>query len=47
MWFLLLGTPIPHLKVVLDTDKSFRPDSTNLITSFALDFGTIKSVFSL
>ena len=38
---------MPQLNEVLDTDKSFKPDSTNLITSFLLDFGLIKSGFFL
>ena len=39
MWLLLFSTLIPHLKLVLDIDKSFNPDLTKLITSFLLDFG--------
>ena len=39
-----VGVLIPQLNDVLDTDKSFKPDSTNLITSFLLDLGLIKSV---
>ena len=39
MWPSSVGVFIPHLKDVLDIDKSFKPDSTNLTTSFFLDFG--------
>ena len=37
-----VGVLIPHSKDVLDTDKSFKPDSTNLITSFLFEVGLMK-----
>jgi len=40
--FLLFGTSIPQSKVVLDTDKSFNPPETKLITSFFLLSGCMK-----
>ena len=42
MWLLSVGVLIPQSKDVLDTDKSFKPDSTNLITSFLFEAGLIK-----
>jgi len=42
-----LGTGIPQEKEVRLTDKSFKPFSTNFITSFFLDKGRIKFSFSL
>jgi len=41
------GTFIPQSNVVLDIDKSLRPDSTNLVTSFLLVVGRIKLGFCL
>ena len=45
MCLSLSGTGIPHEKEVLLIDKSFKPFSTKLITSFFLDLGKIKSLF--
>ena len=42
MWVSSVGVLIPHSKDVLDTDKSFKPDSTNLITSFLFEVGLMK-----
>ena len=45
--FLFFGTGMPQEKEVRLTDRSFKPFSTNFITSFFLDSGKIKSLLSL
>ncbi|GFH44233.1 predicted protein [Chaetoceros tenuissimus] len=41
-----LDIATPHLKLVLETDKSRSPPETNDLTSFNLDFGAIISGYS-
>ena len=40
------GTGIPQVNDVLLTERSFRPFLTKLTTSFLLEEGEIKSLFS-